>query len=107
MNRRLQRELGKPLAESYMRRWVLTSFVLRAFGLSKQEVEAEQLEEEFEEKLLEWRKLNAKFVEGVLVLLNGIRGLVGLAGLSVLVFVKAVFRRGKGVELSSGSHVRA
>ena len=53
MNRRLQRELGKPLAESYMRRWVLTSFVLRAFGLSKQDLEAEQLEEEFEEKLLE------------------------------------------------------
>jgi hypothetical protein len=53
MNRRLQRELGKPLAESYMHRWVLTSFVLRAFGLSKQDLEAEQLEEEFEEKLLE------------------------------------------------------
>jgi len=49
MNARLRQALGKPLAESYMRRWVLTSFVLRAFGLSKQDLEAEQLEEDLEE----------------------------------------------------------
>ena len=41
------------------------------------------------------------------MLLNGIRGLVGLAGLSGLMFVEGAFRRGKGFELSSGSHVQA
>jgi hypothetical protein len=48
MNVRLRRELGKPVAESVMRRWVLTSFVLSAFGLSKQDVE-EDLEDDVEE----------------------------------------------------------
>lgn len=50
MNRRLRRELGKPVAESIMRRWVLTSFVGRSFGSSKEEVEAELLEEDIEEE---------------------------------------------------------
>lgn len=43
MNRRLRRELGKPIAESYMRRWVLTSFVFRAFGRSKKDLEDDNL----------------------------------------------------------------
>ena len=50
MNRRLREKMGKPFAESVMRRWVLTSFVERSFGLGKQELEEEQetFEEEFE-----------------------------------------------------------
>ena len=41
------------------------------------------------------------------MLLMWIRGPVGLAGLSGLMFVEGAFQRGKGFELSSGSHVRA
>jgi septal ring factor EnvC (AmiA/AmiB activator) len=41
MNSRLQRELGKHVAESYARRWVLTAFVERAFGLGEEDLEEE------------------------------------------------------------------
>ena len=50
MNERLRKKLGKNFAESYMRRWVLTSFVERSFGLSKEEVVEEPLEEDLEEE---------------------------------------------------------
>lgn len=42
MNERLRRELGKPVAESYHRRWMVTSFVRDAYGKSKQELEEER-----------------------------------------------------------------
>lgn len=42
MNSQLKKELGKPLAESYNRRWVMTSFVLEAFSKSKEELESEE-----------------------------------------------------------------
>lgn len=45
MNKRLWSELGKRLAESYHRRWMLTSFVHKAFGSSKEEIETEAEEE--------------------------------------------------------------
>lgn len=41
MNGRLRAELGKNLAESIRRRWVLTGFVVNAFGRSKEELEEE------------------------------------------------------------------
>ena len=43
MNSRLKDELGKPMAESYSRRWVLTKFVQNAFGLTRKDVLDEQL----------------------------------------------------------------
>lgn len=39
MNRRLKADIGKPLAASYHRRWVLTSFAHKAWGATKIEVE--------------------------------------------------------------------
>lgn len=41
MNKRLKTELGKPVAESYSRRWILTSFVQRSITSPKEEVEEE------------------------------------------------------------------
>jgi len=52
MNKRLKTELGKPVAESYSRRWILTSFVHNCIGSTKEEVEEiNELEEmqKFEE----------------------------------------------------------
>jgi len=37
MNKRLKTELDKPLAESYARRWVMTSFASRAWGATTKE----------------------------------------------------------------------
>lgn len=39
MNKRFKTELGKPVAESYSRRWILTSFVQRSLTSSKEKVE--------------------------------------------------------------------
>ena len=39
MNKRLKTELGKPVAESYSRRWILTSFIQKCITCSKEEVE--------------------------------------------------------------------
>jgi len=41
MNKRLKAELGKPVAESYSRRWILTSFVQRSLTGTEKEVEEE------------------------------------------------------------------
>lgn len=41
MNNRLKAELGKPVAESYSRRWILTSFIQRCLTSPKDEVEEE------------------------------------------------------------------
>ena len=41
MNKRLKTELGKPVAESYSRRWILTSFVQKSIGSPKEEVKEE------------------------------------------------------------------
>lgn len=41
MNARFKAELGKPIAESYSRRWVLTNFVQKTLGSSKEDVHAE------------------------------------------------------------------
>ena len=38
MNKRLKAELDKPLAESYARRWVMTSFAHKAWGATKEEI---------------------------------------------------------------------
>lgn len=45
MNKLLQAELGKSVAEKYHRRWVITGFVSRAWNGSKEEVEAELAED--------------------------------------------------------------
>lgn len=39
MNKRLKEELGRPVAESYQRRWVITQFVLQAWNESAVEVQ--------------------------------------------------------------------
>jgi len=41
MNKRLKTELGKPVAESYSRRWILTSFVQHSLTSSKEDIETE------------------------------------------------------------------
>ena len=41
MNKRLETELGKPVAESYSRRWIPTSFVQRCLTISEKEVKEE------------------------------------------------------------------
>jgi len=44
INKRLKTELGKPVAESYSRRWILTSFVQRSLTCTKTETEEELTE---------------------------------------------------------------
>jgi len=44
MNKRLEAEMGKPIAESRDHKWVLTRYVQRICGASKQEVEAGDVE---------------------------------------------------------------
>lgn len=41
MNKRLKIELGKPVAESYHRRWVITSFILKSVMASEEELKSE------------------------------------------------------------------
>jgi len=41
MNKRLKTELGKPVAESYSRRWILTSFIQKNITSPKEDVEEE------------------------------------------------------------------
>lgn len=48
MNKRLKTELGKPVSESYSRRWVLTSFVQRSLTSPKEELEKETLQQQGE-----------------------------------------------------------
>jgi len=38
MNKRLEEDIGKPVAASYNRRWVLTHFAQRAFNTTKKEI---------------------------------------------------------------------
>jgi len=49
MNKRLKTELGKPVAESYSRRWILTSFVQKCITSPREDVEREirQQKEEY------------------------------------------------------------
>lgn len=46
MNARLKKKLGEPVAEVYHRRWVLTGFVMDAFGRSREDLEEESSEED-------------------------------------------------------------
>jgi hypothetical protein len=39
MNKRLEAEMGKPIAESHEHRWVLTRYVHRILGATKEEIE--------------------------------------------------------------------
>jgi len=48
MNKRLKTELDKALAESYGRRWVITSFALKAWSAKKEEIGIEEEEKEAE-----------------------------------------------------------
>lgn len=43
MNKRLEAEMGRPVAESREHRWVLTLYVRRIWGATKQEIEKEQI----------------------------------------------------------------
>ena len=45
MNKRLKEELDKSVAESYSRRWILTSFVQRSLTSTKREITEESAEE--------------------------------------------------------------
>jgi len=39
MNKRLEAEMGRPMAESREHRWVLTRYVRRIWGATKEEIE--------------------------------------------------------------------
>jgi len=43
MNKRLKEDIGKPVAASYNRRWVITRFAQRAFNATKEEIEMGKL----------------------------------------------------------------
>ena len=38
MNKRLEEDIGKPVAASYNRRWVLTRFAQQAFNATREEI---------------------------------------------------------------------
>ena len=41
MNKRFEKDIGKPVAASYNRRWVLTRFAQQAFNATKEEINME------------------------------------------------------------------
>ena len=43
MNKRLEAEMGRPIAESREHRWVLTRYVQRIWGVTKQEIQNESI----------------------------------------------------------------
>ena len=43
MNKRLEHEMDRPLAESREHRWILTRYVQRIWGVTKQEIQSESI----------------------------------------------------------------
>jgi len=43
MNKRLEAEMGRPIAESREHRWILTRYVQRIWGATKKEIETEEM----------------------------------------------------------------
>jgi hypothetical protein len=43
MNKRLEAEMGRPIAESREHRWVMTRYVQRIWGVTKQEIQNESI----------------------------------------------------------------
>jgi hypothetical protein len=43
MNKRLEDEMGRPIAESRDHKWVLTRYVQRIWGVTKQEIQSESI----------------------------------------------------------------